>query len=225
GVALQSPYEQQQSTTPPPAKRRTITSQILESIEFPDEFEVDGEEEEKFESIKFFGVSIVPFSEHLELWVELLWHFRAPDTDWAIADPQFCPAILGGGMPIYHANAKRGCVPQTGEEKVYFPLNEPKMHSALAELHIRTGIIILYDSMTPRKRNKDASIVENRTVVREYKITYQIEEKVLHQAVVYGDCRVWVCLLLYRLTHKLPVVFGDPLQVVIAYRKRMLAYF
>ncbi|GKF22280.1 hypothetical protein Tco_0074602 [Tanacetum coccineum] len=63
GGDLQSPYEQQQSTTPPPAKRRTITSQILESIEFPDEFEVDGEEEEKFESIKFSGVSIVPFSE------------------------------------------------------------------------------------------------------------------------------------------------------------------
>ncbi|GJW37856.1 hypothetical protein Tco_0060776 [Tanacetum coccineum] len=87
--------------------------------------------------------------KHLELWVELLWHFRAPDADWAIADPQFCPAILGD------------------------------------------GIIILYDSMTPRKRNKDASIVENRKVV--------------------------------RLTHKLPLVFGDPIQVAIAYRERMLA--
>ncbi|GKB50113.1 phospholipase-like protein [Tanacetum coccineum] len=111
--------------TPPPAKRQIITRKTLESIEFPDESELDGEDQEKLESTKF-------------------------------------SAILGSGMPIYHANAKIGRVPWTDVEKVYFPLNEPKLHWALAELHIYTGVIILYDSMTLRKRNKDALIVENR---------------------------------------------------------------
>ncbi|GKD38122.1 hypothetical protein Tco_1258329 [Tanacetum coccineum] len=183
GVALQSPYEQQQSTTPPPVKRRTITSQILESMEFPDEFEVDGEEEEKFESIKFSGVSIVPFSEDLRR------HKKCN---------------------LY---------------KVYFPLNEPKMHSALAELHIRTGMRETMSKQLPLFLDKIRVLKSKGLLVGEYNITYQFEEKITHQAAVYGDCGVWVCLLLYRLTHKLPLVFGDPIQVAIAYRERMLAYF
>ncbi|GJT97554.1 phospholipase-like protein [Tanacetum coccineum] len=137
--------------------------------------------------------------------------------------------------------------------EVYFPLNEPELHWALAKLHICTGVTIIYDSMTPQKRNKDAPIVENRKwwldtretmskqlplfldkirvltskglLVREYKITYQFEENFPHQGAVYGDCGVWVYILLYILTHKLPLVFGDPLQVALAYRERMLAYF
>nr|GEX73558.1 transposase, MuDR, MULE transposase domain protein [Tanacetum cinerariifolium] len=38
--------------------------------------------------------------------------------------------------------------------QVYFPLNNPKTHWALVELELRTGVITVYDSMTPRKRNK-----------------------------------------------------------------------
>nr|GEV25191.1 hypothetical protein [Tanacetum cinerariifolium] len=242
GVALQSPYEQQQSTTPPLAKRRTVRSQILESLEFPSESEVNGEEQEKLESIKFFDELIAPFSKDLrrhkkcnlnkvtvpcyikmllkkkrsgeptqlfkfswdpygivvddrfwlallgledkkddELWVELLRSFRAPDADWAIAGPHFCPAILGGGMPIYHANAKKGRVPWTEVEKVYFPLNELEVHWALAELHIRTVTFVL-DKIGVLKRKE--------LLVGEYKITYQFKEKVPHQVVVYGDCGV-----------------------------------
>ncbi|GKB61806.1 phospholipase-like protein [Tanacetum coccineum] len=107
--------------------------------------------------------------------------------------------------------------------------------------------------MAPLIRNKVAPVVENRNwwltmresmsqqlplfldkigvlkrkglVVGDYKITYKFEEKVPHQGSVYGDCGVWVCLLLYILTHKLPLVFGDPLQVALAYRERVLGYF
>ncbi|GKB91896.1 hypothetical protein Tco_0964168, partial [Tanacetum coccineum] len=89
------------------------------SIEFPDES--DGEEHDKLESTKFFGELILPFSE---LWVKLLWRFRAPDADWAIAGAHFCPAILGGGMRIYHSNAKRGRVPWTDVEKVAIAYRE-----------------------------------------------------------------------------------------------------
>ncbi|GJY01228.1 hypothetical protein Tco_0359380 [Tanacetum coccineum] len=58
-------------------------------------------------------------SEHLKIWVELLWRFRTPDGDWAIEGPHFCPAILGDGMPIYITNAKRGCVTWTDVDKVF----------------------------------------------------------------------------------------------------------
>ncbi|GJR76436.1 phospholipase-like protein [Tanacetum coccineum] len=169
--------------------------------------EIDVEDHENIESTEYDSETMAPFTEHIELWVELLWRFRAPDADWALAGPHFCPAILGGGMPVYISKVKGRCVPWTDVEKVYFPLNQPEVHWALAELHLRTGVL---------KRKG--------LLLGDYKITFQFEEKVPHQGSVYGDYGVWVCLLLYRLTHKIPLVFGDPLQVALAYRKRMLAY-
>ncbi|GJX42662.1 phospholipase-like protein [Tanacetum coccineum] len=83
--------------------------------------------------------------------------------------------------------------------KVYFPLNELNTHWALVELHLRT--------------DKIGVLKRKGLVVGDYKITYKFDEKVPHQGSVYGDCGVWVCLLLYRLTHKLPLVFCDPLQL------------
>ncbi|GJX21109.1 hypothetical protein Tco_0223786 [Tanacetum coccineum] len=73
---------------------------------------------------------------------------------------------------------------------VYFPINKPQTYWALAVLQIRTGVITVYDSMTPLKRNKKLPIQDNRD---------------------------W-------LIRWLPLVFGDPLQTALAYRKRMLAY-
>ncbi|GKC16565.1 hypothetical protein Tco_1013347 [Tanacetum coccineum] len=134
--------------------------------EFPDETEVDGEEQEKLESTDFFGELIAPFSEKKRsgkptqlfkfpwdpygivvddrFWLALLGL-----EDKKEGGPHVRQAILGGGIPIYHANAKKGSVPWTDVDKVYFPLNEPELRWALAELHICTSVIIIYDSMTP----------------------------------------------------------------------------
>ncbi|GJT71795.1 retrovirus-related pol polyprotein from transposon TNT 1-94 [Tanacetum coccineum] len=161
------------------------------------------------DSTPLFKLVWDPYGVHLELWVELMWRFRTPNADWAIAGPHFCPTILAGGMPVYISNAKQGHVPWTEVDKVYFPLNEPNTHWALAELHLRIGLITMYDSMASRKRNKAAPIVENRNwwlnmresmsqqlplfldkigvlkrkglVVGDYKITYKFEKKVPHQ--------------------------------------------
>ncbi|GJT89106.1 phospholipase-like protein [Tanacetum coccineum] len=140
----------------------TETSPVIKTIVVDSTLKFDVEEEEKLESIEYDCETIPPFTEHIELWVELLWRFRAPDADWALAGPHFCPAIIGGGMLVYISKAKGRYVPWTNVDKVYFPLNEPELHWALAELHLYTGVIIIYDSMTPRKRNKNAPIVENR---------------------------------------------------------------
>ncbi|GKE30808.1 phospholipase-like protein, partial [Tanacetum coccineum] len=69
---------------------------------------------------------------------------------WALVGPYFCPAIIGGGMPIYISKAKGCYVPWTDVDKVYFPLNEPELHWALAELHLCIGVIIIYDSIAPK---------------------------------------------------------------------------
>ncbi|GJX94717.1 RNA-directed DNA polymerase, eukaryota, reverse transcriptase zinc-binding domain protein [Tanacetum coccineum] len=114
-------------------------------------------------------------------------------------------------------------------------------------------VITVYDSMPPSKRNKKLPIQKNREFwiklretmsqqlpvyldcsgvlkskgldVTRYKINFQFSEKVPFQASVYGDYGIWVCILLFRLTHGLPLVFDDPLQTAIAYREHMLAYF
>nr|GEV38298.1 phospholipase-like protein [Tanacetum cinerariifolium] len=229
------------------------TSTVIKTIVVDSTLKFDVEEEENLESTEYDCKAMPPFTEHIELWVELLWRFRAPDVDWALAGPHFCPAIIGDGMPVYISKAKGRSVSWIDVDKVYFPLNEPELHWALAELHLCTGVIIIYDSMTPRKRNKNSPIVENikwwinmretmskqlslfldkiRVLKRkglqleEYQITFSFEEKVPHQGSVYGDYEVWVCLLLYILTRKLPLVFGDPIQVALAYCECMLAYY
>ncbi|GJW80744.1 hypothetical protein Tco_0144719 [Tanacetum coccineum] len=85
----------------------------------------DVEEEENLESTEYDCETIPPFTENIksgepsklfklasdpygivvddqfwlsfrELWVVLLWQFRAPDADWSLAGPHFCPTIIGG---------------------------------------------------------------------------------------------------------------------------------
>ena len=137
--------------------------------------------------------------------------------------------------------------------QLYFPLNEPKTHWPLAELQITTGAITIYDSLASRKRKKNLPIKVNRewwlsmrekmssqlpvflsksgvlsskgVASESYEITFQFSESVPYQSSVYGDCGIWVCLLLHRLTNNIPLVFGYPLQVALAFRERMVAYF
>nr|GEW37819.1 UBN2 domain-containing protein [Tanacetum cinerariifolium] len=101
-------------------------------------FRVVGKQE-KPKSTKYSGESISPFSEHLELYVELLWRFRTPDADWAIAYLHFCPAILGGGIPIYIANAKRGRVSWTDVDKVSESKHTHPMTNKVGDVSLRVG--------------------------------------------------------------------------------------
>nr|GEW61939.1 hypothetical protein [Tanacetum cinerariifolium] len=93
--------------------------------------------QEKLESTKYSGESISPFSEYLELWVELLWRFRTPDADWSLADLHFCPAILGGGIPIYIANAKRGRESWTDVDKVIESKHTHPMTNKVGDVSLR----------------------------------------------------------------------------------------
>ena len=128
---------------------------------------------------------------------------------------------------------------------MYFPVNEPEKHWCLAELHIRTGLVSFYDTVgvfhgngtrwwRNMKRNfpKQLKIyLDNQGILtskgisaNDYTVTYQCPA-VPKQAQVYGDCSVWVCIMLYRLCHNQPLEVDDPLQTKSAYRERMLEYF
>nr|GEV46155.1 phospholipase-like protein [Tanacetum cinerariifolium] len=87
------------------------------------------------------------FVEHIDLWVDLMWCFRQPDTDWAMVSTHFLPCTLGGNMIDCYSNGVRYPVKWRDVEKVYFPVNEPKRQWCLAELHITTGVITFYDSL------------------------------------------------------------------------------
>ncbi|GJR13017.1 phospholipase-like protein [Tanacetum coccineum] len=130
-------------------------------------------------------------------------------------------------------------------EKVYFPVNEPKKHWCLAELHISTGVITFYDSLgwvcgnrRPWWRTMKRTLPQQLTLylnehgvlqskgiaVETYEIKYMFS-KVVRQADDYRDCGIWVCIFLYRLSCNLPLTVDDPLQTTLAYRERMLEYF
>nr|GEV39568.1 hypothetical protein [Tanacetum cinerariifolium] len=60
--------------------------------------------------------------------------------------------------------------------------------------------------------------------VEKYAIKYAFVN-VVRQADDSGECGVWVCIFLYRLSRKQPLEFKDPIQTVLAYRETMLQYF
>ncbi|GJZ31627.1 phospholipase-like protein [Tanacetum coccineum] len=56
--------------------------------------------------------------EHIDLWVDYMWHVRPNDANWAM----------------------------TKADKVFIPINEPGQHWCLAEFDIVSGVVTFYDS-------------------------------------------------------------------------------
>lgn len=57
--------------------------------------------------------------QHLDLWVDLMWHFRPSDADWAMVGPFFTPQIVNDVMRTYWANGVKYPVPWADVEKVF----------------------------------------------------------------------------------------------------------
>lgn len=58
-----------------------------------------------------------------------------------------------------------------------------------------------------------------------YSITFRYEENVPIQSGYYGDCGIWVCVFLYRLTHNLPLMVDDPAAFALSYREQLIAHY
>nr|GEW37707.1 hypothetical protein [Tanacetum cinerariifolium] len=183
---------------------------------------------------------------HLDAWFELMWSFRPTDADYAISNSYFCGFIMRGDIPGWVCNGVTYPVMWADVEQVFFSINEPKKHYCLGVLHIRTGVITLYDSLyyevvetrkwwiKMRKAFKkyippylqEWGILDAKGIPLEsYNINFVVGKDVPRQGDAYRDCGVWVFIFLYRLIHKMVVSAKDPQIVGLAYWEHMFDYF
>ncbi|PWA49782.1 hypothetical protein CTI12_AA480450 [Artemisia annua] len=232
GPACVTPYQKQSDTTPLPrkrAKRATNVNKPLEAGQFPTNDRSDSPRIITTEDSDWQKLPVEPFREDLKRQKKcnpckvtvpgylkfLLKHGPNEEANkmykfpWGgcdiVVNDDFWLALLG-------LDRKIGWL----TDMLYFPLNEPRTHWVLAELQISTGTVTLYDSLAPRKRQKNLPIQENRkwwSSMREklsrqlplflnesgvlqskgisvgsYEITFNFSESVPCQAAVYGDC-------------------------------------
>ncbi|GJW85178.1 transposase, MuDR, MULE transposase domain protein [Tanacetum coccineum] len=147
---------------------------------------------------------------------------RLADADWAIAGPYFCDFVMReSDIPGWVCNGVRYPIIWADVEQVFFSINKPRTHYCLGVLHIRSGVITLYDSM-------GVSVEETREWWSYMRIAFKTripQKDVPLQGDAYGDCSVWVCINLYRLIHKMSLSAKDPQKVGLAYREHMFDYF
>ncbi|GKA48260.1 phospholipase-like protein [Tanacetum coccineum] len=185
---------------------------------------------------------------HLDLWIRYMWRTRLDSANWAMCSAIFCPHILGKELPSSY-NVTDTLFPKGwwDVEKVYFPLNERNIHWSLAELHISSGIITFYDSLGPGKEPEERdwwvnlrkflslkipALMTLHGVFRKkdidpkhYTITFSQAQNAPRQGLNYGDCGVWVCILLYRLSCNISLEVRDHVHTALAYREQLTAFF
>ncbi|GJS22327.1 phospholipase-like protein [Tanacetum coccineum] len=84
--------------------------------------------------------------EHVELWVNYMWHFRPHDADWAMVGVYFVHLLLQDSILSWYADGTLYKVSWCGVEEVFMPINETDQHWCLAHLHNRTGLVTFYES-------------------------------------------------------------------------------
>ncbi|PWA71869.1 ulp1 protease family, C-terminal catalytic domain-containing protein [Artemisia annua] len=152
-----------------------------------------------------------------------------------VVDRRFWECLLGTGA--WSAGWLR--------DEVLFPINEPRKHWALGELHIHTGVVTIYDSFRHHtyrhiwwnktmpeifgyrlpKYLKEHGVLSAKGIETDgYAITWKFADNVPQQCTDYGDCGIWVCINLYRLCHNMSLNAEDPAKTAIAYRERMVDY-
>ncbi|GJS03836.1 phospholipase-like protein [Tanacetum coccineum] len=175
---------------------------------------------------------------------------KEPNADWAMASPYLCDMLSRFQYPLYYADGVKYGVPwfANNVQKVYFPINEKDSHWVLGELHISSGLITIYDSLgcPPNGietrlfwldlREKlqfqiplfldNAEVFEKKNIVKDdYSISFQYADGVPIQGGLYGDCGLWVCIFLYRLSHNIPLEVDDPISFALAYRERLIEFY
>ncbi|GKB72755.1 ulp1 protease family, C-terminal catalytic domain-containing protein [Tanacetum coccineum] len=182
--------------------------------------------------------------DHLDIWIEYLWQFRQPNDDLAMASPYLSDMLLWYEYPLYYANGVKYSVQWFAKsvKKVYFLVNESDSHWVLGELDITSGVITFYDSLggapggvetrhfwlEVRQRLEfyfplyldSAKVFEKKKINKaSYAISFQYAEGVPLQGGLYGDCGLWVCIFLYRLSHNIPLEVDDSSNVALAWRE------
>ncbi|GKB89759.1 ulp1 protease family, C-terminal catalytic domain-containing protein [Tanacetum coccineum] len=184
--------------------------------------------------------------KHLDIWCDLMWKFRQPGADWAIAGAYLCAYVMRADVAYWPANGIKYPVPWTEVDRFFIPINEPKTHYCLAVLHIMSGVITLYNSLgvppiekrdwwkemrlafqsvIPTYLDKCGVLKAKGLSLETYKVKFEVPANVPIQGKHTGDCGVWVCYFLYRLCQNFSInIDHEPTQVGLAYREHMLDY-
>ncbi|GJZ49524.1 F-box domain containing protein [Tanacetum coccineum] len=194
-MSLDSPYGQQASTTttPPKTRSQSVNGDFIAAPDF--EEDVSGAPKIRPHNCKKEKVTLPDgFTEFLKMQDPPEYRFPWGYRDIAITRAFWYP------------------VAWRDVEKVYFPVNEPKKHWCLAELHISTRVVTFYDSLgyvcgnrrpwwRTMKRNlpqqltlylNQHGVLKSKGIsVESYEIKYMFP-KVVEQADLYGDCGVWI---------------------------------
>ncbi|GJZ69751.1 phospholipase-like protein [Tanacetum coccineum] len=181
--------------------------------------------------------------EHIDLWVNYMWHGRRENANWAMVSCYFVQLLMQNSMPLFYANGDKYGIPWSDVDQVFIPINETDQHWCLAHLDILSGLVTFYDSGdTYDYEWRDWYVVvrqcleERLPVILEgakvfdkkgihpsdYTISFKLADNVPKQGGIYGDCGVWVCIFLYRLAHGLSLDVEDPVDVALAYREKMV---
>ncbi|GJU17435.1 reverse transcriptase domain-containing protein, partial [Tanacetum coccineum] len=84
--------------------------------------------------------------EHIDLWVDYMWHGRPDNANWAMVSCYFVQILLQNSTPLFYANGDKYATPWSDVDQVFFPINETAQHWCLAHLDILSGLVTFYDS-------------------------------------------------------------------------------
>ncbi|PWA56616.1 F-box associated interaction domain-containing protein [Artemisia annua] len=73
---------------------------------------------------------------------------------------------------------------------------------------------------------EQAKVFEKKCIDRaKYGITFKDARNIPAQGGLFGDCGIWVCIFLYRLSHGKRLAVENPVQAALAYREHMANFF
>ncbi|GJS31435.1 phospholipase-like protein, partial [Tanacetum coccineum] len=84
--------------------------------------------------------------EHIDMWVDYMWHGRRENANWAMASCYFVQLLMKYNMPLFYANGDMYGIPWSDVDQVLIPINETDQHWCPAHLDILSGLVTFYDS-------------------------------------------------------------------------------
>ncbi|GJS72599.1 phospholipase-like protein [Tanacetum coccineum] len=184
--------------------------------------------------------------EHIDLWVDYMWHGRPDNANWAMVSCYFVQILLQNSTPLFYANGDKYATPWSDVDQVFFPINETAQHWCLAHFDILSGLVTFYDSGDTYDYESRDLYVRVRECLQErlpgilgatkvfekkgidptdYSIRFKLADPVPKQGGIFGDCGVWVCIFLYRLAHGISLDVEDPIDVALAYREKIVRFY
>ncbi|GJT59691.1 phospholipase-like protein [Tanacetum coccineum] len=98
------------------------------------------------QDITQFLKDVKPLAEHIELWVNYMWHVRPVEADWAMVDAYFDQILLQDSILVGYADRSRYKIAWKDVDQVFMPINEIDTHWYLVQLDLWSGVVTFYDS-------------------------------------------------------------------------------